>query len=82
MRSALTILVSIQTDSDTSHIGLPNDLLVTDSVVLDEEFVAKSLAADETDAPHGDVIDGLKYGLIMSICIWAVIFLTAYFVSH
>ena len=64
----------------TSYRGLPNDLLVTDSVVLDEESVAKALAADETDSPRGDVIDGLKYGLIMSTCIWAVIFLTAYFV--
>jgi hypothetical protein len=64
----------------TSHIGLPNDLLVTDSVVLDEESVAKSLAADETDAPRGDEINGLKYGLIISTCIWAVISLTAYFV--
>ena len=64
----------------TSHLGLPNDLLVTDSVVLDEEAVARTLAADETDMPRGDVLDGLKYGLIMSICIWAVIFLTAYFV--
>ncbi len=63
-----------------SHLGLPNDHLVTDSVVLDEESVAKDLAADETNVPRGDVIDGLKYGLIVSICIWAVIFLTAYFV--
>jgi hypothetical protein len=66
----------------TSHIGLPYDLLVTDSVVLDEEAVAETLAADETDAPRGDVIDGVKYGLIFSTCIWAVIFLTAYFVFH
>ncbi len=64
----------------SSYLGPPNDLLVTDSVVLDEEFVAKALAANETDAPRGDVIDGLKYGVIISICIWAVIFLTAYFV--
>ena len=66
----------------TSHLGIPNDLLVTDSVVLDEEAVAEALAADETDAPRGDVIVGLKYGLIMGAHIWAVIILTAYFVSQ
>ncbi len=64
----------------TNHLGLPNGRLVPDSNVLDEEFVTKALAADETDAPRGDVIRGLKYGLIMSTCFWAVIFLTAYFV--
>jgi hypothetical protein len=64
----------------TSHLGLPNALLVTDSVFLDEEAVAEALAADETDVPRGDVSAGLKNALITSTYIWAVIILTAYFV--
>ena len=48
-------------------------ILATDSVILSEDEVARALVGDEKDARHGDVIDGVRNGLIMSAGLWAML---------
>ena len=52
-----------------------NSSLVTDSVILCEQDVTVAINDPEDRATRGDVIDGLRNGLIFSAVIWAALIL-------
>ena len=50
----------------------------TNSVILDERFVSRALNGEKTDTSEGDVIDGVRNGLIIGAAIWTLLFLAAH----
>lgn len=50
-----------------------DSMVVTDSVVLSETYVRDSLKRVKSEHGDGDVISGVKYGMLMGIGLWAVI---------
>ena len=54
--------------------------LVTDSVVLHQKHVEEVLRVDEAGAYDGDVIDGMRIGILISLPIWLLLIGAASFV--
>lgn len=50
-----------------------DSMLVTDSVVVSEAYVRDSLERGHSEHGDGDVITGVKYGMLMGIVLWAAI---------
>ncbi len=66
--------------SNRSSLKGVNQILVTDSVILSEDTVTSALVGDEENACRGDVIDGLRNGLILSAGIWALLIVLGLFI--
>jgi hypothetical protein len=60
------------------NFGLDKQLLATDSVVLHERDVTAAINAVEADSKQGDVLDGLRYGMLFSAVLWAAILLSGF----
>lgn len=60
------------------NFGFDNQLLATDSVVLHEREVTAAINAVEAEAKQGDVLDGLRYGILFSAVLWAAILLSGF----
>jgi hypothetical protein len=54
----------------------------TDSVVLRETAVGKALRGNEDQIHRGDVIDGVRNGMILSGLIWLILFAVAKYVFN
>ncbi len=63
------------------NFGIDTRLLATDSVVLDERDVQTAIYAIEAerqqgDLPkQGDVLNGLRYGIVLSAALWVSLLL-------
>jgi hypothetical protein len=60
------------------QFGFDNQLLATDSVVLQEREVTAAINAVEAESKQGDVLDGLRYGILFSAVLWAAILLSGF----
>jgi tetrahydromethanopterin S-methyltransferase subunit E len=55
------------------NFGIDTQLLATDSVVLHEADVRAAIHAIEDEAKQGDVLAGLRYGIVMSAVLWVAL---------
>jgi hypothetical protein len=70
--------MSAERPSRGFNFGFDNQLLATDSVVLQEREVIAAINAVEAEAKQGDVLDGLRYGILLSALLWAAILLSGF----
>ena len=53
--------------------GLDTQVLATDSVILRERDVTAAINAVHDEPEGGDVLRGLRYGLLFSAILWAAL---------
>ncbi len=59
--------------------GIDTQVLATDSVVLREQDVTAAIKAVEESAAQGDVLDGLRYAVVLSAVLWVAIIVGGFF---
>lgn len=60
--------------------GIGNNALVTDSVVLPKDEVARATARPAAEPEQGDILSALKIGLALSSVLWAAIIVAGFLI--
>jgi hypothetical protein len=66
--------------SKRSSFNGGSQTLVTDSVILSEDEITRAQIGDGEETCRGDVIDGLRNGLILSAGFWALLIVLGLFI--